>query len=130
MSDNFQKRKETLKHIRNKLLRFHKILLDWDRAEYEKQHGVVTSGRFLELLLSDERFVWLRTISTLIVRIDESFDLDDGLSDEMLNGFYEEIGNLFDESDEYIVFKDRLSVALPHNPEASGIRSEIESMLK
>ncbi|NNF00501.1 MAG: hypothetical protein HKN25_15895 [Pyrinomonadaceae bacterium] len=126
----FEQRKERLKKIRNKFLRFHKVLLDWDRANYEREFGALSSGKFLEMLLSDERFAWLRTISTLIVRIDEAFDLDDGLSDEMLNGFYEESRNFFDDSDEYLEFKSRLSGAMDKLPEAKAIRDEIQVLLK
>ncbi len=122
---SFEDRKTNLKLIRNKFLRLHKILLDWERANYERTNGVVSSGKFLEMLLGDERFAWLRTISTLIVRIDESFDLDDGLSNEMLDGFFEETRNLFDDSDEYLDFKERFAIALPQNSEAEMLRDEI-----
>ena len=126
---NYKERKLRLKEIRNKLLRFHKVLLDWDRANYEEEFGVLTSGKFLEMLLSDERFAWLRTISTLIVKIDESFELDDGMSDEMLDGFYEETSNLFDDSDEYQDFKKRTAEALLRLLEGRELRIEIEGLL-
>ena len=126
--EDFEQRKFDLKEIRNRFLRFHKILLDWDRAQYEREFGVVTSGKFLEMLLGDPRFAWLRTISTLIVRIDETFDLDDGMSNEMLEDFYEETRNLFDDSDEYSEFKQKLATALPENPEAQKLKEEIEAL--
>ncbi len=126
---NFEERKANLKEIRNKFLKFHKILLDWERARYEKEFGVVTSGKFLELLLGDPRFAWLRSISMLIVRIDETFDLSDGFSNEMLNGFFEEIGNLFDTTEEYQEFKEKLALALPENPESKALKSEIEELI-
>ncbi len=130
MIDNFEERKNKLKIIRDKLLRFHKVLMDWDRANYEREFGVVTPGKFLELLLSDERFVWLRTISTLIVRIDETFDLDDGISNEMLDGFYTEINDLFDyDSEEYVQFKNKLNLALPNLPEARKLNDEIVELV-
>ncbi len=125
---NFEERKANLKEIRNKFLKFHKILLDWERARYEKEFGTVTSGQLLELLLGDPRFAWLRTISTLIVRIDETFDLSDGFSNEMLDGFFEEIGNLFDATAEYKEFKEKLVLALPENSEAKALKREIEEL--
>ena len=129
MKVDFAQRKANLLIIRHKFLRFHKILLDWDRANFEREHGVVSSGKFLEMLLGDPRFQWLRTISTLIVRLDESFELDDGLSSDMVEGFYEEIGNLFDDSEEYAEFKGRLSAALPENPAVSELRREILELM-
>lgn len=126
MNENFESRKETLKLVRNKFLRLHKILMDNDRVIYEREFGNLTSGKFLEMLLSDKRFAWLRTISTLIVRIDESFDLNDGLSNEMLDDFFRESRDLFDQtSDEYKEFKERLNKALPNLPEAEKLRNEI-----
>ncbi len=125
MSREFGERELRLKEIRDFFLKFHKVLLDADRAKYELENGAVSSGKFLEMLLGDPNFAWLRTLSTLIVRIDESFDLDDGLSNDMLDGYFEEIGNLFDESDEYQEFKTKLKVALTENAEANSLRSNI-----
>lgn len=131
MSENFEEKKIKLKLIRDKFLKFHKVLMDWERSVYEREFGVLSSGKFLEMLLSDERFAWLRVISTLIVRIDEAFDLDDGLSNELVSDFYTEIGDMFDQtSPEYVQFKEKLRVALPILPEAKSLGSEIEDLLK
>ncbi|MGI8544989.1 MAG: hypothetical protein ACR2MD_16130 [Aridibacter sp.] len=130
MDDNFVEKKTDLKIIRDKFLSFHKILMDWDRDNYEMENGNVTAGKFLEMLLSDQSFEWLRTISTLIVRIDEAYDLDDGVSDEMLVGFYKEINDLFDESsEEYKDFKYKINSALPELREARNLKTEIINIL-
>jgi hypothetical protein len=130
MNKSFEERKSNLKLIRNKFLRLHKILIDFERSNYEKEHGLITSGKFLELLLGDERFAWLRLISTLIVRIDEAFDLDDGLSNDLIEGFFIESNDLFDKStDEYADFKERLNHALPFLPEAESLKQEIIDLL-
>jgi len=129
MKSSFEEKKLRLKEIRNKFLRFHKILLDRERDNYEMEFGAVSAGNFLELLLGDERFAWLRTISTLIVRIDEAFDLDDGLSSEMVAGFYQESFDMIGNSDEYLEFKSNLKRALPHNPKAEVLKVEIEELL-
>lgn len=130
MNDNFIEKKKDLKIIRDKFLSFHKILMDWDRDNYEMENGNVTAGKFLEMLLSDQSFEWLRTISTLIVRIDEAYDLDDGVSVEMLDGFYNEINDLFDESsEEYKDFKYKLNSALPELREARNLKTEIMKIL-
>ena len=126
----FEERKAQLWEIRNRFLKLHKLLLDWDRELYERKHGVVSSAKFLEMLMGDERFNWLRTISTLIVRIDEAFELDDGLPVDMLDGFYEESRNLFDDSDEYTEFKNRLADAVGQLPEAKAFVAEITELSK
>src|ERR1700678_1965430 len=65
--------RELLTSLRNLLLEQHKLLLDRERATYEKVHGPIAGpGPFLTLVLSDPHFAWLKQISTLIVEIDEA----------------------------------------------------------
>jgi hypothetical protein len=60
--------------LRKSLLHLHKTLLDWERAAYERVHGRVSSTELLKATMEDPQFAWLRPISELIVRIDESVD--------------------------------------------------------
>ncbi len=65
--------RELLGNLRDLLLEQHKLLLDRERASYEKVNGPIAGpGPFLTLVLSDPHFAWLRQISTLIVEIDEA----------------------------------------------------------
>jgi len=62
-----------LAEIRETLLVLHKSLLDSERTSYEIVHGPIGSASaFLQLLINDNRFAWLRPITTLIVQIDET----------------------------------------------------------
>lgn len=63
-----------MRELRLGLLRLHKSLLDAGREDYERAHGQVTGGELLQLVISDERFAWLRPVSELIVGIDEMMD--------------------------------------------------------
>jgi hypothetical protein len=65
-----------LGELRKRLLALHKILLDWERTAYEREHGRRTPGELLNALMSEPRFAWLRPVSELIVRIDESLEID------------------------------------------------------
>src|ERR1017187_3174080 len=59
--------------LRNGLLRWHKSLLDADRAAYERDVARITStGQYLQLVLDDPWFAWLREISQFIVIVDET----------------------------------------------------------
>ena len=70
--------RERLTKLRNGLLPLHKYLLDTERAAYERDVAPVTStGQFLDLVLNDAWFAWLRELSQLIVVIDETLDLDE-----------------------------------------------------
>ena len=62
-----------LAEIRETLLTLHKALLDSERTAYEIVHGPIgPPAAFLQLLINNERFAWLRPITTLIVQIDET----------------------------------------------------------
>jgi hypothetical protein len=72
-----------LRVVRDRLLDLHKVLLDAERARYERQHGrVPSSGQWLQLVLGHEQFGWLRPFSGLIVRIDEWLASDEPTPDE------------------------------------------------
>lgn len=62
--------------LRRTLLHLHKTLLDWERAAYERIHGRTSPGELLKVAMEDPQFAWLRPISELIVRIDESLEMD------------------------------------------------------
>lgn len=67
--------RERLENARHALLHVHRALLDAERIRYERQHGrVENSGAFLQLVMHDSWFAWLRPISALIVQIDEWLD--------------------------------------------------------
>ena len=64
---------ETLKQLRQGLLRVHKILLELERTGYERARGRISNSyEFLQLVLKDPWFDWLHRLSELIVQIDET----------------------------------------------------------
>lgn len=64
-----------LNELRTLLLQLHKTLIDWQRAEYETMHGRLQTTQLLNVIFHDPAFAWLRSMSGLIVRIDEALDL-------------------------------------------------------
>ena len=69
--------RERLKKLRNGLLHLHKSLLDSERAAYERDvQRIASPAQFLDLLLNDPWFGWLRELSQFIVLIDETLDLE------------------------------------------------------
>ena len=65
--------RERLAALRETLLTLHKALLDSERTSYEITHGPVASpGAFLQLVINDAWFAWLRPVTGLIVQIDET----------------------------------------------------------
>jgi hypothetical protein len=64
--------RQRLKDVRDTLLTLHKALLDSERTAYEIVHGTIASpSAFLQLLINDNWFAWLRPVTTLLVQIDE-----------------------------------------------------------
>lgn len=70
--------RERLTNLRNHLLRLHKSLLDSERAAYERDVARITStGQYLQLVMEDPWFAWLRELSQFIVVIDERLDAEE-----------------------------------------------------
>lgn len=63
----------TLQTAQQALLHAHKALLEEERRRYEVVHGRVPSAMaFLQLLLNDPWFAWIRPMSGLAAQIDEA----------------------------------------------------------
>lgn len=74
---------QLLENVRIQLLRLHKILLDDERAAYERIKGPMgTPGQVLSLVMSDPFFDWLHAISRLIIKIDELSESSEGTEDQ------------------------------------------------
>jgi hypothetical protein len=63
--------------IRATLLALHRELVEEERREHEKTLGRLSGGEFLQALISDPVFAWLRPLTTLIVRLEELDDTPD-----------------------------------------------------
>jgi hypothetical protein len=96
-----------LKEIRNEMLRLHKTLMEIERGNYEAENGKVTNTQLLNLLFEDEKFVWLREISSLVSEIDELFASKEGFDEQLSGKLYDQAVSLFDESKTHEVFKKK-----------------------
>ncbi len=83
--------REQLVGVRLGLLRLHKTLIDTERAYFERRHGRMTSGQFLQALLQDPYFTWLRPYSGLIVEIDEALAADEPVTAQRARAFIEQV---------------------------------------
>jgi hypothetical protein len=120
---------EKLKTARNLLLKLHKSMLDLEREIYEGIHGKLNSTEFLNLLLEDEDFAWLRQFSMLIVEIDEMFDLREKTTAEMVEANLKKVKELVEmkEDDEY--FKAKYQFALQRDANSAGLQSQLKQLL-
>ena len=123
-------RKEILKSGRNWLLKLHKSLLDHERAIYEGMNGAVNAGQFLNVLLEDSDFAWLRKFSTLIVEIDELFDQKDGVTDEAVELHIGKLKNLISMEDEEEEFRAKYQAALQQDIDAAAHQGTLRDLLR
>jgi len=69
--------------LRNGLLRLHKLLMESERAAYERDvEKIASTGQYLNLVMNDPRFGWLRELSQFIVMVDETLAQKQPVEDE------------------------------------------------
>jgi hypothetical protein len=107
-----------LRDLRLALLRLHKVLLDIERAAYEKAHGRVSSGEMLQLVINGEHFAWLHAISELIVKMDEMFDAKEPLTADVAESLFAETERLLKPSETGNTFQKKYDSMLQNNAEA------------
>ena len=128
--DELRQGERLLREIRLALLRLHKVLLDWERAGYERIHGRQSSGDLLKALLDDPQFSWLRPMSQLIVRIDEI------LSDKTLpmrndvDAVVSKVRALTSPNETGNTYERRYDMALQEHPDAVFAHRDLLALVK
>ena len=107
-----------LKSLSAALLRLHKILLEGTKSEYEAQHGkIINANQYLQLVIDDEHFAWLRKISALVALLDEGTSLRRPAAEAEALALLDEAKALLDFEDADKDFNDKLQTALQNNPD-------------
>lgn len=127
MTSDLQK----LQEVRDALLRLHKALLDSERAFYEREIARIGSpNEFLNLLLNDPHFDWLRRLSELVVDIDERTESkDDPIMDIDASAFIATARNLLDLSNSDGEFQRKYGAALQRDPNIVIMHGQIRKLL-
>ena len=126
------KDRAVLTEMRRLLLQLHKTLIDWQRRDYETVHGRLQTTQLLQVIFNDASFAWLRTMSGLIVRIDEALDVKPSRADAELT----ETGPLMAAARELIApeagstYALRYHAALQELPEAVLAHRDLVQLLK
>jgi len=111
--------RERLQKLRNGLLRLHKSLLDSERSAYERDiQRIASPGQFLELLLNDPWFGWLRELSQFIVLVDETLDLEKPPTNGEAGRLIAQARGLVSPAEEGDVFARRYWEAMQRDPSA------------
>jgi len=118
-------------HLSRGLLRLHKALLDDERVSYERVHGRIPSnGEFLQLVLGDAWFAWLRPLSQVMAKLDElgeADELPDGLDTATLLA---SIRTLLTPSEEGTGFSRHYYEALQREPDVVLAHAAVRKLLQ
>lgn len=116
---------QRLRDLRRALLRLHKTLLDAERAIYEQARGRVSNGELLQLVINHEQFAWLRSVSELIVRIDEMLDADEPATAGDADALLAQARALLTPVETGDEFERRYYAALQRDPDAVFAHREV-----
>jgi hypothetical protein len=122
--------KQKLTEIRHVLLRLHKSLLDFERVGYERVHGKIeNSYEFLNLVMHNPWFAWLRHLSELIVQIDESLDAREPTSESTAAALIEESRLLLVPTEAGGEFQKKYFFSVQQSPEVVLAHAEFAKVL-
>ena len=119
-----------LRDVRGALVRLHKVLLDWERAGYERIHGRQTSSDLLKALLDDPQFSWLRPMSQLIVRIDELLSEKTPPMRHDVEAVVSQVRALTSPNEGGTTYERRYDMALQDDPDAVFAHRDLTGLIK
>ncbi len=138
MNTKFEKEKnqlndetrQKLKNLSRAMLRLHKTLLEGEKTVYETRNGKIPNANvYLQLVIDDEHFAWLRKISTLIALIDEAVSIRRPASESDAQALLNETRILLNFEDADAHFNDRFQLALQNNSDAVLNHNDARSFL-
>ena len=122
--------REQLTKVRTVLLRLHKTLLDFEREGYEREHGKIgNSYEFLDLVMKDKWFAWLRQLSELIVEMDELLAAKETPNEERGVALIQQARILLTPAETGSEFQKKYFAAMQQSPEVVVAHSEFANVL-
>ena len=121
---------QRLKDIRTTLLRLHKVLLDFEREAYEREHGKISNSyEYLNLVMNNPWFSWLRHLSELIVQIDEGLDTRNPASEGTAAALIEQSRILLTPNEAGPEFQRKYFASVQASPEVVMAHAEFAKVL-
>ena len=118
-----------LEKLRHALLRLHRVLLDDERAAYERSHGRISAGETLQLLLGHPQFAWLRSISEMVVQVDEMLEAKEPTTQAAANDLLKQARLLFPPATMESEFTSKYRDALQRLPELVLTHRDLTAIL-
>lgn len=120
-----------LRALRHALLHLHKTLLEAERVRYERVQGRIAGpGEFLQLVLHDSWFAWLRPLSALVVQIDEVLDEEEPATSAAITALRGQVRALLKPSEEGEGFGRQYHEALQEVPDVVLAHREVSRLLR
>ena len=110
-------------------MRLHALLMDRERRAYERTYGPVSPGELLRLLLGDEQFAWLRSLSGLMAQVDEVVDASEPVAAADAERLRRATYRLL-KSDDGGVFHEKYREALQDSPDVVMAHAKITAALQ
>ncbi len=127
----YRGRDAALDNLFHGLLRLHKALLDDERVSYERVHGRIPSnGEFLQLVLNDAWFAWLRPLSQSIAELDELSESDEAASRETIPVLLASVQRLLMPMEEGEGFGRNYYDALQRSPDVVLAHAAVRALLR
>jgi hypothetical protein len=125
-----EKTREQLTQVRTALLRLHKTVLDFERDAYERAHDrIANSYAFLQLVMNDPWFAWLRQLSELIVEMDELLAAKETPGEATAVALIQQANILLTPSETESEFQKKYFTAIQQSPEVVLAHSEFAGLL-
>ena len=122
--------REQLTKVRTVLLLLHKTLLDFEREGYERERGKIdNSYAYLQVVMSDPWFAWLRQLSELIVEMDELLAAKETPKESTAQALIKQAGILLTPSESGSEFQKKYFTAMQQSPEVVLAHSELANVL-
>lgn len=119
-----------LSPIRDGFLHLHKALIDRERAMYEVGHGAIpNNAHFLQLLLNDPFFAWLRPFGQFVVQIDEALETEVPLSLVGAHALLDQARGLLRSSESGNSAEQRYYAALQGNDQIVLLHADLKRQL-
>jgi len=125
-----QETRAQLANVRTVLLRLHKTLLEFEREAYERAHAKIASSyEFLNLVMNDPWFAWLRQLSELIVEIDELLAAKEPPQESTGAALIQQARILVTPAESGSEFQRKYFAAMQQSPEVVLAHSEFANLL-
>ena len=117
--------RETLDTLRDGLLALHKILLDHERARYERYRGPISSaGEFLQRVIHDPQFNWLHALSESVVQIDEMLWSREPVDSAHAAAIADQVRSLVQPNESGSDFQKRYHEAIQESPDVAAAHAQ------